>query len=103
MKPAIELRNGFKDKKRLAAIHQIACVLCQAKGREQTTRTIAHHKIGLGLGKKASDRLTMGICEDDHTIGSGAIHNSVLRKWEEENFTQDQLIEMTDRALEGIL
>ena len=49
VKRPIELRNGFKDKKRLAKIHEIPCQVCYHKGLQQTTRTIAHHKIGNGL------------------------------------------------------
>lgn len=101
LKPSPELRNGFKDPKRLAAIHSLPCVLCFAKGRKQTTRSIAHHKIGLGMGKKASDLLTMVLCEECHTKGDKAIHNMPLWQWEEENgFTQDDLILMTNRMLE---
>lgn len=98
-KPSIELRPGFKDKKRLAAIHDLPCVACKAKRKRQRSKTIAHHKIGMGLGKKASDKLTMAICNDCHT-GSSGIHNVPLWKWEEENFTQDELIEMTNELLE---
>jgi hypothetical protein len=98
LKPPIELRNGYKDKKRLAALYNLPCVNCKAKGRRQTTRTIAHHRIGLGLGKKASDLLTCSICEDCHT-GKNGIHNTPLWKWEEENSSQDRLIELTNEML----
>lgn len=101
LKPDIELRNGFKDKKRLAKLHDLPCVNCFAKGRRQTSRTIAHHKIGMGLGKKASDRLTAAICDNCHT-GEEGIHNVSLWKWEEENFTQDELILMTNKMLENL-
>ena len=98
LKPEPELRNGFKDKKRLAAIHKLPCVNCVAKGRKQKTRTIAHHKIGMGLGKKASDLLTAAICEDCHT-GQSGIHSIPLHRWEDLNFTQDELIKMTNKLL----
>jgi hypothetical protein len=35
-----------------------------------------------------------------HTKTPSAIHNMPLWKFEEENFTQDELIEMTNRMLE---
>ena len=93
-----ELRNGYKDKARLAAIHDKPCVNCIARNRMQQSKTIAHHKIGMGLGKKASDKLTIALCEDCHT-GPRGIHNVPLKKWESENLTQDQLIEMTNKFL----
>ncbi len=97
----LEFRNGYKDKERLAKMHDLHCVNCKAQGRKQTTRTIVHHKIGMGLGKKASDLLTMAICNDCHT-GEKGIHNMPLWQWEEKNFTQDELIEMTNDLLHGL-
>lgn len=98
-KPA-ELRNGYKDEKRLEMIHDFPCVLCFVKGFEQKSITIAHHKIGEGMGKKASDRLTMALCDDHHNnYNPESIHVMPLKKWEEKYFTQDELILMTDRML----
>jgi hypothetical protein len=95
-----KFRNGYKNPKRLAAIHNYPCVVCFAKGLKQTTRTIAHHKIGMGLGKKASDELTMILCEKHHT-GSDGIHSIPLHRWEDMFFTQDECIELTNKMLEN--
>jgi hypothetical protein len=100
VKPPIELRNGYKDPKRMDAIHDLPCVLCFTKGFEQKSRTIAHHKIGLGMGKKASDRLSMEICDDHHNnYNPESIHVMPLKRWEQKYFTQDQLILFTDKML----
>jgi len=102
-KASTELKNGFKDKKRLQLIHEIPCVLCFAKGFEQNSKTIAHHKIGLGMGKKASDKLTMALCDDHHNnYNKESIHVMPLKKWEAKYFTQDELIMMTDRILKHL-
>jgi hypothetical protein len=98
LKPPVEFRNGYKNKKRLSILHDFPCVNCTAKGARQTTRTIAHHKIGMGLGKKASDLLTAAICDECHT-GTKGIHNIPLWRWEDENHPQDELIEMTNKLL----
>lgn len=100
LKPDLTLRNGYKDPKRMAAIHNLPCVVCFAKNLEQKTRTIAHHKIGMGIGKKASDLLTMALCEEHHTKSFHGIHNMPLSTWEMLFFTQDECIEMTNRMLE---
>ncbi len=102
VKPPKELQRGFKDKKRLADIHNLPCVNCLAKGRRQKSVTIAHHKMGLGMGKKASDVLTAAICNDCHT-GKEGIHSVALWKWEEQNMSQDELIRLTDEALKKYL
>lgn len=100
MKPPKEFRRGYKDPKRLEAIHDLPCLVCKEFGLVQKTRTIAHHKIGLGMGKKASDLLTMILCEFHHdNYSSESIHVMPLKRWEKKYFTQDELILMTDRAL----
>ena len=101
LKPPLELRNGYKDKKRLADIHLLPCANCFAKGRKQPDATIAHHKIGMGMGKKASDLLTTSLCNSCHT-GPEGIHNKPLWKWEEDNFTQDELILITNKMLNNL-
>jgi hypothetical protein len=101
LKPPKELRNGFKDPKRLAAIHNLPCSLCFFLRTEQTSKTIAHHQIGLGLGKKASDRLAMSLCEFHHTKGQDAIHHIGRVAWEEKfDITEGDLILLTNKMLE---
>lgn len=103
LKAPPELRNGYKDKKRLALIHFLPCQVCKELNLEQISRTIAHHKIGMGLGKKASDRLTMALCENHHTRGSDGIHNMPLAKWQDKFFTQDELIQFTNEELINLI
>ena len=102
LKPEPHLRNGYKDPKRLAAIHNCPCVICFTKGLTQTSKTIAHHSIGNGLGLKVSDLKTMAICENHHNKGPEGIHNMPLAQFEEKYFTQDELIELTNRMLENL-
>jgi hypothetical protein len=103
-KPEPQLRNGYKDKKRLAAIHNLPCVICVEFGLEQETRTIAHHPIGFGMGKKASDALAVAICDFHHTSGGKghAIHETPLKIWEEKFLTQERLLELTNQLLGGL-
>ena len=99
LKPDPKYRNGYKDPKRLKAIHNLPCVVCFSNNVKQSARTIAHHKIGMGLGKKASDLLTMALCENCHTKGANAIHAIPLNQWEKMFFTQDECIELTNKML----
>jgi hypothetical protein len=103
LKPEPQFRNGYKDKKRLADIHQLPCSLCFLHGLKQTTKTIAHHKMGGGMGKKASDLLTMSLCEIHHTRGQEAIHHIGRLAWQEWfGTTEDDLIEITNKMLEKL-
>ena len=101
LKPPIELRNGYKDKKHLARVAQLQCSLCFFLGKEQRTRTTVHHKHGGGLGKKASDRLVMALCSEHHQTGPDAFHHIGRVDFEERfGLTQDELIEITNKLLE---
>lgn len=95
-----ELRNGYKDKQRMSDIHMIPCSLCFLKGWTQKTRTTAHHKVGMGLGKKASDLLSMSLCESHHQTGQDAFHHIGRPAFEKKfNVTQEDLILLTDKML----
>ena len=101
MKKKPELRNGFKDKKRLAEIHNLPCLVCREFNLQQKTRTVAHHLIGFGLGKKASDAYAVAICDFHHTSGgkNHAIHETPLKVWEAKFLPQSKLLELTNREL----
>jgi hypothetical protein len=103
LKPDLEYRNGYKDPKRLADIHDLRCTLCLYLKEPQRSPTQAHHKIGMGLGKKASDTLSMALCYNHHQGGNDAIHHIGTKAFERKfNVTQDDLIMLTDRMLEKI-
>jgi hypothetical protein len=74
LKPDPKFRNGYKDPKRMAAIHDLYCVVCFAKGLKQTTKTIAHHSIGGGF--------KVSLCELHHNKGENgeAIHETPLHE-----------------------
>lgn len=105
LKPEIELRNGFKCERYLARVRELECLACEIEGSQQTEPTEAHHKIGEGLGLKASDLLTMGICNKHHNGNfrsdkkGNAIHHTVLKDWEAKFKSQILLIEMTNERI----
>jgi len=101
LKPDKTLRNGFKDPKRLAAIHNLPCSLSYLKGWKQSTPTEAHHKHGGGMGRKASDLLTMSLSREYHTSGPYAFHHIGREAFEKKfDVSQDDLIEITNKLLE---
>lgn len=103
LKPSKEFRAGFKDPARMKAIHDLPCSLCYLKGWKQKTKTAAHHLHGGGMGKKASDLLTMSLCDDCHQKGEFAFHKIGRIAWEEKFDTcQHDLIEITNKMLENV-
>ena len=102
LKPEKNLRAGFKDPARMKAIHDLPCSLCYLKGWKQTTPTEAHHLHGGGMGKKASDLLTMSLCDDCHQKGEFAFHKIGRIAWEEKfDVDQNMLIEITNKMLKN--
>lgn len=103
LKPSLEYRNGYKNKERLRKIHDLPCSLCFFLGHQQTSKTIAHHKIGGGLGKKVSDLFTMSLCDYHHTKGPDAIHHIGKVAFEEKfGIDQEGLIEITNKMLDHV-
>jgi len=92
-KPPPELRNGYKDKKHLGKVALMKCVACCQEKAPKFTRLEIHHKTGCGLGKKASDLLTIPLCNFHHQSGERgfALHRGV-DLWEEIFGTQQDLI-----------
>ena len=68
LKPAPELRRGFKNPKRLGYVAQYPCVSCEMLNQRQKTRLNVHHLAGIGAGLKASDLLTFPLCETHHSL-----------------------------------
>jgi hypothetical protein len=101
LKPAPEFRNGYKDPKRLAKIHDLKCCACEKLGIDQQHPTEAHHLIGFGIGKKASDLFTIPLCSKHHARGNkgDAIHETPLKQWERKFGTQQELLEKVNLEL----
>lgn len=68
-KPPLGLKQKVvkKDKKRLQAIHEMRCVICQKFGEVQRSPTQAHHCIHDRHGfAKRPDSETIPLCEGHH-------------------------------------
>lgn len=104
LKPDPIYRNGYKDKRRLVKVRALPCIICSNKGRKQESKTEVHHFIGKGLGLKASDLLTIPLCNFHHTgsytspIKGQAIHSG-LKAFEDKFGTQEELLEKVNKML----
>ena len=97
-----ELRNGYKDKARLAAISAMPCIVCKNIGMNQVFKTDCHHLTGCGMGLKASDLLTIPLCQFHHTRGGKgeAVHSGV-KSFEARFGSQNELLEQVNKILEN--
>ena len=93
LKPPLELRRGYKDKKHLGKVAHFNCRACRIKQAPRARRINIHHYWGCGAGKKASDLLTFTLCEFHHRLGGvgHALHDG-LEEWEGKFGTQESLI-----------
>ena len=98
LKPPIELRAGYKDPERMAALHELPCVVCEQRGERQVTKTEAHHLHGFGLGKKVSDLLSFPLCQNHHgpKIQGTSLHSTGLPAWESKFGSQKKLLRITN-------
>lgn len=98
---SLKMSKSVKNKQRMADIHNIPCSLCWKLGIKQTSPTQAHHKMGTGLGKKASDNLTMALCYNHHQGSNNSIHHMGSKAFERKFCSQDELIDITNRMLKS--
>lgn len=74
-------RNRVRDRKYLAWIHTLPCLICGLLEREQVTPTEAAH-VGLrGLMQKCSDRETIPLCAEHHRTGAQSHHRAGRFFW----------------------
>lgn len=60
----------------LGKVKELGCVLCSLLGQPQSGVTEAHHiRTGHGMGDRASDFLTVALCEDCHR-GTHGFHGT---------------------------
>lgn len=105
LKPILELRRGFKDKKHRDKVGALPCIACLKDNKNQQSASEIHHEWGQGAGLKASDRLTFALCNFNHT-GSftnggtkGLTIHTNLEAFEKNYGTQKQLIKETYQQL----
>lgn len=103
-----ELRNGYKDRKRLAALSKLPCIICsEFEKAKKPGRQEVHHFVGCGIGKKASDLLTIPLCffhhqankdEKDPKKAELSIHG-LTERFEKRFATQFELLKLTNKKL----
>ncbi len=103
-----EFRNGYKDRKRIAALSQMNCIICSDfEKAKKPGRKEVHHFIGCGIGKKASDLLTLPLCffhhqgnkdEADPKKAELSIHG-LTERFEKRFGTQLELLKIVNKKL----
>tara|TARA_R110002126_G_scaffold185903_1_gene334585 strand:- start:153 stop:563 length:411 start_codon:yes stop_codon:yes gene_type:complete len=104
LKAPLELRNGYQNEKRREAIRAMPCIACEIRKVEQKSRTEFHHFIGMGNGLKASDLLSIPLCNFCHTgsytkrVMGITIHYG-LHEFAKRHGTQGDLLRIIDGRL----
>ena len=103
-----EFRNGYKDRKRLGALAKMKCIICSDfEKAKKPGRDEIHHFIGCGIGKKASDLLTLKLCFFHHQGNKDAIDpeqkalsiHGLIERFEAKFATQYELLKLTNKKL----
>lgn len=90
---------------RFDGLVQIGCIACRLSMGVYSV-PIVHHLCGLdssrqGLGGKADDRETIGLCPAHHKYGGvGISYHDAPKTWESKYGTQRELLEITNELLD---
>jgi Recombination enhancement, RecA-dependent nuclease len=103
----MEAQMSAAGKKHMARVRDLGCIVCRNVGLGATAAS-AHHINAKGVGMKASDFQTIGLCPIHHQYGDGserfkgqiAVHRG-LESFEKRYGTERELLEQTLRELEN--
>jgi hypothetical protein len=60
-------------KRHMARVARVPCVLCSHLGLGESPSLVHHLKYGSGAGDRASDVLTIALCQEHH-VGKSGVH-----------------------------
>ena len=87
-----------REKRHMARVGALGCVVCKALDMRQETRTEVHHlREDQGMGQRASNWLTVALCTDHHTGPSGLHGDRTymrILKWDETDLLSATLAEL---------
>lgn len=89
-----------KGRRHMGRVAKVPCVLCRHLGLGDTPALVHHMKLGTGASDRASDYLTIALCEFHH-VGAGGVHVLKERGLRlRYNLSEIDLLAMTIEALE---
>jgi len=95
------LMSSAAEKRHLARVHSVPCVLCMYLGFGPTPSTAHHIRDGQGGAQKAPDFLTAALCQEHHQ-GDTGIHGLGTRAFEARyKLSELDLVAMTLEAVYG--
>lgn len=62
-----------KGKRHMGKVARVPCVICTLMGLGDTPALVHHMKLGAGASDRASDFLTIAVCQEHH-VGQSGIH-----------------------------
>jgi hypothetical protein len=68
------IHANARERRHMARVARVGCVLCKHMGIADDTPVIVHHlKYGSGASDRASHYLTIALCPDHH-VGPNGVH-----------------------------
>ena len=88
-----------KSKRWMGKVAKVPCVLCTHLGLGETPSLVHHMKLGTGASDRASDYLTIALCQFHH-VGEGGVHQLKEKGLRlRYNLSEIDLLAMTIEAL----
>lgn len=87
------------EKRHLAAVAGLSCILCPRYGYHGTPAEIHHIRTGVGMGRRASHFETIPLCHEHHR-GATGVHGMGRKAWERfHGVTELELLEKVQHCL----
>jgi hypothetical protein len=91
----------MNDKEYMARVAQVPCVLCRYLGHEGAPAEVHHIRDGQGVAQRASNWLTVSLCQEHHRGASGLHGLGTKGFYVRYKLTELDLLAMTIGALNG--
>ena len=90
-----------RGKRHMGRVAEVPCVLCAHLGIGDSPALVHHMKLGTGASDRASDFLTIALCQEHH-IGANGVHTLKEKGLRlRYNLSEIDLLAMTLEALEA--
>lgn len=101
---ACEKEMNASQKKRMARLREIGCIVCRIETGLYVEPEIHHLRDGLGVGQRKNHYRTIPLCPEHHRLGGYGIarHNS-LREWEDRHGSESELLDIVNLGVEPSL
>ncbi len=89
----------LKEKKHMARVAELGCIVCWRQGNEGTPAELHHPRSGIGMGKRSSHTKVIPLCPTHHR-GDLGVHGLGTKGFPKHyGFTEQDLLKDVEKLL----